>query len=43
MVIQDGNYFVAGFWTIVVMLIAMAILLAINLFSGNSGKRPQKW
>lgn len=39
MVIQDGNYPVAGFWTVVVMLIAMGILLAISLISGK-GESP---
>lgn len=43
MVIQDGNYFVAGFWTIVVMLIALVILLVINLLAGKSDRRPQRW
>ena len=43
MVIQDGNYFVAGFWTVVVMLIALVILLVINLLAGKSDRRPQRW
>ncbi len=43
MVIQNGDYLTAGFWVIVVMLIALVILMAINLFAGNTDKTAQRW
>ena len=43
MVIQDGNYAVAGFWTLVVLVIAMAILLLINIFSSDEKRGPGRW
>lgn len=43
MVIQNGDYMTAGFWVVVVMLIALAILLVINLFSGRTDKAAQRW
>ena len=44
MVMQDGNYKLAGFWTIVVIIIALAIIVAVNLLLGKSRnqKRNQK-
>lgn len=33
MVIQNGDYMTAGFWVLVVMIIAMVILLMINMMS----------
>lgn len=43
MVIQDGNYAVAGFWTLVVLVIAMVILLLINIFSSDEKRGPGRW
>ena len=35
MVIQDGNYRVAGFWTAVIILIAFVIIVVMNLITGQ--------
>ena len=43
MVIQNGDYLTAGFWVIVVMMIALVILLIINLFAGSTDKTVQRW
>lgn len=32
MVIQDGDYATAGFWTVVVLLIAFVVIVGVNLF-----------
>lgn len=39
MVIQDGNYAVAGFWTAVVVLIAFVIIVVMNLCAGRGKRR----
>lgn len=43
MVIQNGDYLTAGFWVVIVMLIALIVLLAINLFAGSTDRRQQRW
>jgi molybdate transport system permease protein len=43
MVIQNGDYMTAGFWVLVVMVIALLILLLINLFAGSTDKMQQRW
>ncbi|MBQ0027520.1 MAG: molybdate ABC transporter permease subunit [Lachnospiraceae bacterium] len=40
MVIQDGDYMAAGFWSIVVLLIAFVIIVGVNM-TGTKAKR--KW
>lgn len=40
MVMQDGDYKLAGFWTIVVVVIAFAVIAAVNIVLGK--KRNQK-
>ncbi len=38
MVIQDGNYALAGFWTAVITLIAFVIIVVMNLTAGRAGR-----
>ena len=40
MVIQDGDYATAGFWAAVVLLIAFAVIVGVNLFCS---KVKRKW
>lgn len=39
MVIQDGDYMTAGFWTIVVVVIAFIAIVLMNLLSGGRRRR----
>ncbi|MBR2675095.1 MAG: molybdate ABC transporter permease subunit [Mogibacterium sp.] len=43
MVIQDGDYQTAGFWVIIVMLIAFLAVFAINMIAGRQMKNIRKW
>ena len=43
MVIQDGDYVTAGFWVVVVMIIAFGVILGINLFVGSGRKDEKRW
>ena len=43
MVIQDGDFVTAGFWVIVVMVIAFAAIFLINLITGKQMKNVRKW
>ena len=43
MVIQDGDYLTAGFWVAVVIIIAFAAILAMNLFSQKRMKQVKRW
>ena len=43
MVIQDGDYLTAGFWVIVVLLIAFLIIFLVNLVTGKSMKNIKRW
>ena len=43
MVIQDGDYLTAGFWVIVVLLIAFLIIFLVNLITGKSMKNIKRW
>lgn len=40
-VIRDGDYLTAGVWVAVMLVIALAIIVAINLISG--GRRQNRW
>lgn len=40
MVIQDGDYATAGFWAVVVLLIAFVVIVGVNLFCS---KAKRKW
>lgn len=43
MVIQDGDYLTAGFWVVVVLLIAFVIIFLVNLFTGRNMKNIKRW
>lgn len=43
MVIQDGDYATAGFWVIVVMVIAFAAIYAVNITMGRGVKGRRRW
>ncbi len=43
MVMQDGDYATAGFWTLIVLIIAFLVILAMNLAAGRNTKYKRKW
>lgn len=43
MVIQDGDFVTAGFWVVVVLLIAFAIIFLVNLVTGSRMKNIKRW
>ena len=43
MVIQDGDYATAGFWVVIVLLIAFLAVFLINLITGKHMKNIRKW
>ena len=43
MVIQDGDYFTAGIWVAVVMIIAFLVIFLMNLISGKKMKHIGRW
>lgn len=43
MVIQDGDYMTAGFWVIIVLLIAFAAVFLINIIAGRHTKNIRRW
>lgn len=43
MVIQDGDYMTAGVWVVIVMLIAFAVIFAMNIISGRRMKNIKRW
>ncbi|MDD3361130.1 MAG: molybdate ABC transporter permease subunit [Hespellia sp.] len=43
MVIQDGNYALAGIWVLVIMLIAFGIIAVMNLVAGSRSKDTKRW
>ena len=43
MVIQDGNYGTAGFWGVVIMLIAFFVVLGMNLLGSGDNKHKKRW
>ena len=43
MVIQDGDYMTAGFWVIIIMLIAFGIIVAMNVVAGKNLKNIHRW
>ena len=42
-VIQDGDYVTAGFWVIIVLLIAFLAVFLINMITGRQMKNIRKW
>ena len=43
MVIQDGNYAAAGFWVVIVLIIAFLAIFLINMITGKHMKSIRKW
>jgi molybdate transport system permease protein len=43
MVIQDGDYLTAGFWVIIVLIIAFIAIFSINMITGKQMKNVRKW
>ncbi len=43
MVIQDGDYVTAGFWVVIVLLIAFLIIVLVNLLTGRNMKNIKRW
>ena len=43
MVIQDGDYKTAGFWVVVIMIIAFLIVVAMNLITSKNLKNRKRW
>ena len=43
MVIQDGDYATAGFWVVIVLIIAFFAIFLINMITGKHMKNVRKW
>ncbi|KIR02172.1 Molybdenum transport system permease protein ModB [Lachnospiraceae bacterium TWA4] len=43
MVIQDGDYGIAGFWVVVIIAIAFVIIVAMNIISSKRNKNVRSW
>ena len=42
-VIKDGDYATAGVWVVIMLIIALAIVVAINIVSGGRSRRQSRW
>lgn len=43
MVIQDGDYFTAGVWVVIVIIIALIMVIIMNLATEKNRKSRKKW
>lgn len=43
MVIQDGDYITAGFWVVIILMIAFLVVLIMNLFTSGNTKNRRRW
>ena len=43
MVIQNGDYKTAGFWVMVIMVIAFIVVLLMNLLGSGKNKQKKQW
>lgn len=43
MVIQDGNYELAGIWVIIIILISFLIIFSVNIITEKNMKHVHKW
>ena len=43
MVIQDGDYATAGFWVVIILLIAFLVVFLMNLIAGKSTNSRRRW
>lgn len=41
--IQNGDYLTAGIWVVIILVIAFAIVCAMNLISGRHHKNQKRW
>lgn len=43
MVIQDGDYATAGFWVVIILIIAFLIIFLMNLITSKGMKNIRRW
>lgn len=43
MVIQDGDYVTAGFWVVVILVIAFVVIFLLNIITAKSMKHVSRW
>lgn len=43
MVIQDGDYTTAGFWVIVILVIAFVVIFLLNIITAKNMKHVSRW
>lgn len=43
MVIQDGDYAAAGFWVVVILVIAFVVIFLLNIITAKSMKHVSRW
>ena len=43
MVIQDGDYATAGFWVVIILLIAFLVVFLMNLIAGKNTNSRRRW
>lgn len=43
MVIQDGDYATAGFWVVVILVIAFVVIFLLNIITAKSMKHVSRW
>ena len=43
MVIQDGDYATAGFWVIVILVIAFVVIFLLNIITAKNMKHVSRW
>ena len=43
MVIQDGDYMTAGIWVAIVLIIALAVIVVMNLITAKNMKHVRRW
>lgn len=41
--VSAGNYGAAGFWTVIIVIIAFAVILSVNLVTGRGMKQSVRW
>lgn len=42
-VIQDGDYATAGFWVIVILVIAFVVIFLLNIITAKNMKHVSRW
>ena len=41
--IKDGDYTTAGVWVVIMLVIALAIIVVINMVSDGKGRKQDRW